>query len=103
MQTTSTHGRTEVVLLPLVVLAGTCSFAAGPPPIHHVAQSPGAAPSLQSAPKSPAAEYVPDVRVRLRTALAEGKLACVGVGGDINGVVNPTLRAPGRRTGRRAA
>jgi nitrite reductase (NO-forming) len=53
-----------------------------------------AAPSLQGAPKSPAAEYVPDVRFRLQTALAEGKLAFVGVGGDIDGVVNPTLRVP---------
>jgi nitrite reductase (NO-forming) len=42
--------------------------------------------------KSPAAEYVPNVRFRLRTALAESKLAFVGVGGAIDGVVNPTLR-----------
>jgi nitrite reductase (NO-forming) len=42
--------------------------------------------------KSPAAEYTPTVRFRLRTELAEGKMAFVGVGGDIEGVVNPTLR-----------
>jgi nitrite reductase (NO-forming) len=32
------------------------------------------------------------VRFRLRTELAEGKMAFVGVGGDIEGIVNPTLR-----------
>ncbi len=44
-------------------------------------------------PKSPAAVYVPNLRFRLRTALAEGKLAFIGVGGSIDGVINPTLRA----------
>jgi nitrite reductase (NO-forming) len=56
------------------------------------AQAPGGAPSAQDAAKSPATEYVPNVRFRLRTALAESKLAFVGVGGPIDGVVNPTLR-----------
>lgn len=55
-----------------------------------------AAPQIAQAPggmaKSPAAEYVPHVRFRLRTALAEGKLAFVGVGGAIDGVVNPLLQ-----------
>jgi nitrite reductase (NO-forming) len=92
MMTTSARCRLEVVLLLLVVLAGTFGFVAAPPPISHVAQAPGVAPSPQTTPKSPAAEYVPDLRVRLRTALAEGKLAFVGVGHDIDGVVNPTLR-----------
>jgi nitrite reductase (NO-forming) len=68
------------------MLASNLGFAAAPPPIHQVAQSP------QGTPKSPAAEYVPNLRFRLRTALAEGKLAFIGVGGDIDGVINPTLR-----------
>jgi nitrite reductase (NO-forming) len=55
------------------------------------------APAAPGAPKvskqSPAADYTPNVRFRLRTELAEGKMAFVGVGGDIEGVVNPTLRA----------
>jgi nitrite reductase (NO-forming) len=49
-----------------------------------------AAPKL--AKKSPAADYTPTARFRLRTELAEGKMAFVGVGGEIEGVVNPTLR-----------
>src|SRR5437870_12307092 len=62
----------------------------------HLAQAgrprtPAAAPSAPKlAKKSPAAEYTPNVRYRLRTELAEGKMAFVGVGGDIEGVVNPT-------------
>ena len=93
MQTTVAHRGLEVMLLLLGVLAGAFGIAAAPLPIHDVAQAPGVAPSSPGAPKSPAAEYVPNVRFRLRTALAEGKLAFVGVGGDIDGVVNPTLRA----------
>ncbi|TMQ27233.1 MAG: nitrite reductase, copper-containing [Candidatus Rokuibacteriota bacterium] len=64
----------------------------------HMAQArqplvPGAGPGARLSKKSPAAEYTPNVRYRLRTELAEGKMAFVGVGGDIEGLVNPTLRA----------
>lgn len=37
--------------------------------------------------------YVPDVRYTLRTGIAEGHMVYIGVGGSIDGVVNPTLRA----------
>ena len=54
------------------------------------------APAAPAAPtvskQSPAADYTPNVRFRLRTELAEGKMAFVGVGGDIEGIVNPILR-----------
>jgi nitrite reductase (NO-forming) len=39
----------------------------------------------------PPASYQPDVNFTLRTAVTEGKLAFVGVGGKIDGAVNPTL------------
>ncbi len=58
-------------------------------------RKPPAAPAAQGpklSKQSPAAEYTPTVRFQLRTELAEGKLAFVGVGGAIEGVVNPTLR-----------
>jgi nitrite reductase (NO-forming) len=63
----------------------------------HTAQTRPAAPAQAPtrpavSKKSPAAEYTPTVRYRLRTELAEGKMAFVGVGGAIEGVVNPTLR-----------
>jgi nitrite reductase (NO-forming) len=54
------------------------------------AAAPAAAPKVSK--QSPAADYTPTVRFRLRTELAEGKMAFVGVGGDIEGQVNPTLR-----------
>jgi len=50
------------------------------------------ASTAKVAKKSPAAEYTPTVRFRLRTELADGKMAFVGVGGAIEGVVNPPLR-----------
>src|SRR5262249_5838363 len=58
-----------------------------------------ATPAAPAAPKvskqSPAADYTPNVRFRLRTELAEGKMAFVGVGGDIRGIVEP--RPPRKR------
>jgi len=41
--------------------------------------------------KSPAS-YRPDVTFTLKTAIAEGKLVYIGVGGAIEGIVNPTLK-----------
>jgi nitrite reductase (NO-forming) len=35
--------------------------------------------------------YVPDVRYTLRSGIAEGRMVFIGVGGDIDGVVNPRL------------
>src|ERR671931_2884431 len=68
MTTTSARSHLWIVLLLLGMLVGNLGFAAAPPSMHQVAQSP------QGTPKSPAAEYVPNLRFRLRTALAEGKL-----------------------------
>ena len=63
---------------------------------HGANQTAGKAGAQPPAPKvskqSPAADYTPNVRFQLRTELAQGKLAFVGMGGDIEGVVNPTLR-----------
>ena len=91
------------LLVPAVVSpagAQSSSAAAQPPMMkgHQMTQSRPSAPTkaAPAAPKvskqSPAADYTPTVRFRLRTELAEGKMAFVGVGGDIEGVVNPTLR-----------
>ena len=37
--------------------------------------------------------YLPDAKYTLRTGIAEGRLAFIGVGGDIDGKVNPVLSA----------
>jgi nitrite reductase (NO-forming) len=92
---------TLVTLVLLLAVPGPVLAADAPqaPAKHgHVAQAakpvkPKAAPSAPKlAKQSPAAEYTPNVRVRLRTELGEGKMAFVGVGGEIEGIVNPVLR-----------
>ena len=96
-----TTGLIAVLALPLFVVAsGTPRSAIGADASashKHVAQTRPAAPAQAPAKpavskKSPAAEYTPTVRYRLRTELAEGKMAFGGVGGAIEGVVNPALR-----------
>lgn len=47
-----------------------------------------AASNLEGSP----AEYTPNVTYTLKTNIAEGKMVFIGVGGTIDGVVNPTLR-----------
>ncbi len=60
--------------------------------------TPGAAPLLAQAPGGPpTVGYIADVSYTLTTGLAGGRMAFIGVGGDIDGVANPTLRAkPGQ-------
>lgn len=61
------------------------------------ATTPPAQPEGQSTPVQPRqqsdspAEYTADVVFTLRTNIGDGKLVFVGVGGDIDGEVNPTL------------
>src|SRR5687767_636595 len=90
-----------LVMFVLVLAVPGAGFAADAPPAPvkhgHVAQGakparPAAPPAPKLSKQSPAAEYTPNVRFRLRTELGEGKMAFVGVGGEIEGVVNPTLR-----------
>jgi nitrite reductase (NO-forming) len=62
-------------------------------------QTPAASPS--SAPSQPAAtpsdqagmSYVPGIRYTLRSGIAEGRMVFIGVGGNIDGQVNPVLSA----------
>lgn len=50
--------------------------------------APSAAPSTQAA-----TNYVPGLRYTLRTGIAEGRMVFIGVGGTIDGKVNPVLSA----------
>src|SRR5438552_18543511 len=105
MPTRRQHTGSSVFVLMLLAFLLTVpgsAFAADAQPATmkhgHVAQAtkPAKPAAASAAPKlskqSPAAEYTPNVRFRLRTELGEGKMAFVGVGSDIEGVVNPTLR-----------
>ena len=43
--------------------------------------------------KQPASSYIPGLRYTLRTGIAEGRMVFLGVGGEIDGQVNPVLSA----------
>jgi nitrite reductase (NO-forming) len=95
------------VLLVLVLLLASCGSAglapgmntpqAGdlvtPTPQAEVTQAPLSRPAGQASLQSQdePASYTPDVTFTLRTAIADGRLAFMGEGGAIDGVVNPTL------------
>jgi nitrite reductase (NO-forming) len=69
--------------------------AAAPTPPHATAPT-AAAPTAPAAatagsPASPA--YIPGLRYTLRTGIAEGRMVFIGVGGTIDGQVNPVLSA----------
>jgi nitrite reductase (NO-forming) len=58
------------------------------------AQSPAAAAAQPAAPAGqPSVAYVPDARYTLRSGIAEGRMVYLGVGGTIDGQVNPVLSA----------
>jgi len=79
------------------VIAFLASAPGAPAPA--TAQAPAAAvPSVAQAgpPASttqPASSYVPGLRYTLRTGIAEGRMVFIGVGGAIDGQVNPVLSA----------
>jgi nitrite reductase (NO-forming) len=59
-------------------------------------QTPGAAPASQAPQQaSPGNDigYIPDARFTLRSGIAEGRMVYIGVGGEIEGKVNPVLTA----------
>jgi nitrite reductase (NO-forming) len=64
-----------------------------------VAQAPSGPPASQrapaptAAPSAPSAAYVPEARFTLRSGIAEGRMVFIGVGGAIDGQINPVLSA----------
>jgi nitrite reductase (NO-forming) len=80
--------RTDVIAF-LAAPAGSAVAQKSPPAA--AAQPPGA----QAQPNAPAPipAYVPDARYTLRSGIAEGRMVYIGVGGAIDGKVNPVLTA----------
>ncbi|MDP3691522.1 copper-containing nitrite reductase [Bradyrhizobium sp.] len=82
--------------------AGSAATAAAPAkapsPAQITAATPVPAPT-QTAPTTPSdspqagANYVPGLRYTLRSGIAEGRMVFIGVGGSIEGQVNPLLSA----------
>jgi nitrite reductase (NO-forming) len=67
--------------------------AAAPPPPAPAPSAAAAAPPAPAAAPSAATAYLPGVRYTLRTGIAEGRMVFIGVGGTIDGQVNPVLSA----------
>jgi len=58
------------------------------------APTPAAPPQASAAqPARPSVSYIPDVRYTVRSGIAEGRMVFLGVGGTIDGQVNPLLSA----------
>jgi nitrite reductase (NO-forming) len=91
--------RTNIVAF----LASTAQPATGPtitqqpaPPAARAAPPPAAAQQLGTGvatDRSSAVSYIPDVRYTVRSGIAEGRMVYIGVGGTIDGQVNPILSA----------
>jgi nitrite reductase (NO-forming) len=74
----------------IAFLAAPAGSPAAPTPAA-AAQPPGA--QAQQNTPAPIAAYVADARYTLRSGIAEGRMVYVGVGGAIDGKVNPVLTA----------
>ena len=77
------------------VIAFLAASANAPP---NAAQQPSAVaepPPAQAPQSTPGGDigYIPDARYTLRTGIAEGRMVYIGVGGAIDGKVNPVLTA----------
>lgn len=80
--------RTSLVAVAASLAAGACSGAPTPTSPPALPPTSSAPPPAASAPASQA-----DVTYTLRTGGPEGTLSYVGVGGEIDGLLNPTLTA----------
>jgi nitrite reductase (NO-forming) len=76
--------------------AASSAAAARPPAVAQAPAPPAAQPQPAQpapAPNQPAVTYDPGVRYTLRSGIAEGRMVFIGVGGAIDGQVNPVLSA----------
>lgn len=89
------NDRIDVIAFLAAPAAGAQASAARPPTSQPPAQPPGAPPVNQAQQSAPGAEigYVPDAKYTLRSGIAEGRMVYIGVGGSIDGKVNPILTA----------
>ena len=70
---------------PRVVQSSSASQGSG--------QTPASVAPAAAAPPRPSVSYIPDVRYTLRSGIAEGRMVFMGVGGTIEGQINPVLSA----------
>ena len=78
------HDRTDVIAYLSAPAAAVAQSTTAPAP---------AAPAANAPQGAPAPGYVADARYTLRSGIAEGRMVYLGVGGAIDGKVNPVLTA----------
>jgi nitrite reductase (NO-forming) len=85
------HDRGDVIAFLAAPPGGAPASAARP----GSPQPSGAPPANQAPQNAPGAEigYIPDAKYTLRSGIAEGRMVYIGVGGSIDGKVNPILTA----------
>ena len=77
----------------IAYLAATSSPTAAVPAESRIAQT-APTPTQQTTPQQrPSVAYIPDVRYTLRSGIGEGRMVYIGVGGSIDGQINPVLSA----------
>jgi nitrite reductase (NO-forming) len=89
------HDRADVIAYLAASAGGAASAATAQQNAPVPSAQPSAAPATQP-PQNAAgttAEYIPDARYTLRSGIAEGRMVYLGVGGAIDGKVNPVLTA----------
>jgi nitrite reductase (NO-forming) len=96
------HDRADVIAFVAAPTGGAQAAAAAPsaarqdepaPPAAAAEQKPAAADQTRQSPPSSDIGYVADAKYTLRSGIAEGRMVYIGVGGAIEGKVNPLLTA----------
>src|SRR6478672_4411937 len=78
----------------VIAYLAAASSPAGAAAVVQRTEAPAPAPAQSSAVTGqPAAAYVPEARYTLRSGIAEGRMVYIGVGGTIDGQINPVLSA----------
>ena len=77
----------------IAFLASTPSPGAAVPPPASSSSAPAPAAAAPGSASQSASTYIPGLRYTLRTGIAEGRMVFIGVGGAIDGQVNPVLSA----------
>ena len=86
------HDRADVIAYLASAASGQPAAAA---PGQTAQQTPAAPPPSQAPQTAPGSDigYIPDARYTLRSGIAEGRMVYIGIGGEIEGKVNPVLTA----------
>jgi nitrite reductase (NO-forming) len=74
----------------IAFIAAPSASAAAQPSSPPAAAAP---PPSQAPSNAPASVYIPDAKYTLRSGIAEGRMVYIGVGGAVDGKVNPVLTA----------